>query len=74
MLNRCDVAHYFVAHATKYVGNHYTDLEKTLFKEVIWVPIKEILDFYQKNDSKNVGLIIHKRDMMALKELLNKFW
>ena len=74
LLNRCDVAHYFVAHATKYVGNHYTDLETTLFKEVIWVPIKEIFDFYQKNDSKNVGLIIHKRDMLALKELLNKFW
>ena len=74
LINRCDVAHYFVARATNYVGNHYTEMEKILFKEVVWIPIKDINHFYQEKNPQNVGLIIHKRDQMALEVLLKNIW
>lgn len=70
LLNRTDVQHYFVAKATKYVGSNLTESEKLLFNNVVYLPIEKIVENYEKYPVENIGINIHKRDLIAIKEAL----
>lgn len=70
LLKRIDRQHFYLAHATKFVGQHLLDYERNLFKEIIFYDIDKLLNMYETFDVKNVGKIIHKRDYIVAKEAI----
>lgn len=70
LLNRVDVQHYFVASTTSFVGTNLTSDEVILFDKVVYIPIAEIVEVYEKYPVANVGINIHKRDLLAIKEAI----
>ena len=73
ILNRIDAQYYFLANQTNYVGTDLIEYEKKLFKEIIYVPITLIEEFYENHKTSGVGKNIHKRDLIALKYAINNF-
>ncbi|MPN29149.1 hypothetical protein SDC9_176600 [bioreactor metagenome] len=62
---------YYYAHVDKIVHNNLTELEKTLFKEVIWLKIDDLIRLLSDNSVENVGRLIHKRELIAINEYIN---
>ena len=67
LLKRIDNQHFYLAHATKYVGQQLVDYEKTLFKEIVFYDIDKLLEMYETFKVENVGTMIHKRDSIVAK-------
>ena len=70
LIQRCDKAYYFSAMADVFTGTHYMDYEKKLFSGTVWMATEDIVSWYETYPVKNVGKIIHKRDLIAIKEAL----
>jgi 8-oxo-dGTP pyrophosphatase MutT (NUDIX family)/flavodoxin len=81
LIGRCDRASFFLAEAGDFSTPHYTDEEKTLFKNVDWIPASEIVSRYEnysvtapdgtKTGVGNCGRIIHRRDLIMIKRALD---
>ncbi len=80
LIGRCDRAHFFLADAGTFGGTHYTEEEKTLFRNVDWIPVTDIVRRYEnytvaapdgtKAGVQNCGRIIHKRDLIMIRRAL----
>lgn len=70
LLKRIDVQNYFIAHVRNLENQHLEDYEKTLFDKVVAVDVDKIIEFYNNYKVENVGTMIHKRDLIAIKEAL----
>ena len=68
LLNRIDEGYFFYAEIDKYVGTNLNDYEKTLFKNIKWININKIDDFYLNTKVENVGIMIHERDYKMIKK------
>ena len=68
-----NVATYYCAHVTGTATKHLTDLEKRLFESVKWIPIDEAIKLLSDPKVQNVGKIIHKRELIAIREYLKHF-
>lgn len=73
LINRIDAQYYFLAYQTNYVGTNLIEYEKKLFREIIYVPISLIEEFYKNHKTSGIGENIHKRDLIALKYVINNF-
>ena len=67
LLKRIDNQHFYLAHATKFVGQHLLDYEKNLFKEIVFYDIDKLLTMYETFNVENVGKMIHERDSIVAK-------
>jgi len=77
LINRCDRAYFFLADAGESGTPHYTEEEKTLFKNVDWIPAADIVSRYEnyevtlpdgtKSGVQNCGRIIHRRDLIMIR-------
>ena len=70
LLQRVDVQHFFLARATRFVGQRMTEYERGIVREVVRVPSQEILSMYDSRAVENVGVEIHARDRIAVAEAL----
>ena len=68
LLNRIDRGYFFYAEIKEKVDTNLNDYEKELFKEIKWINIKEIDEFYQNYSVENVGKMIHYRDYKMIKK------
>ncbi|MFA7100314.1 MAG: NUDIX hydrolase [Bacilli bacterium] len=68
-----NIAIYFFAHVICEAPKHLTDQEKTLFNEIKWLPLDEAISFLETVPVKNVGILLHKRALIALKECSKLF-
>lgn len=65
LLKRIDHQHFYLAHATKFVGQNLLDYEKNIFKEIVFFDIDKLIEMYNSFNVENVGRIIHKRDLIV---------
>lgn len=70
LLKRTDVCHFYVGYLKEKSIQSLEAYEKALFEEIVFVPIDTIEDFYQSHPTELVGSMIHRRDLLALKEAL----
>ena len=70
LLQRVDVQHFFLARATRFVGQRMTEYERGIVREVVRVPSREILSMYDSRAVENVGVEISERDRIAVAEAL----
>ena len=68
LLNRIDEGYFYYCEIDKYVGINLNEYEKDLFKEIKWIDINDIDDFYLNTKVQNVGIMIHKRDYLLIKK------
>ncbi len=71
LLKRIDIQHFYLAHSTKFVGQHLLDYEQKLFTEIVFYDIDDLINMYESFDVKNVGRIVHKRDEIVAKYAIN---
>lgn len=69
-LNRLDYSYNYVARVKQMTTPELEDYEKEIIKEIKWVNIHQIINFYQENEASNVGFLIHKRDLGIIKDAL----
>ena len=70
-LNRIDVQHFFIADSISVGKTNFTEEEKDVFVDIVYVSIDEIVSFYNSHSTSGVGDMIHKRDLIAIKKALN---
>ncbi len=63
---------YYYANVSKIVHNNLTELEKSLFKEVVWLKIEDLIKLLSDAKVSNVGKLIHKRELIAINEYIRK--
>ncbi len=83
LIGRCDRATFFVAETGVFTKTQYTEEEKSLFKNVDWIPVSEIVNRYENysitapdgttTGVQNCGRIIHKRDLMMIKRAIELY-
>lgn len=72
LLNRIDEGYFFSAKTNKFCGTSLLDYEKELFSDIIRVNIADIISFYDSLHPILVGKMIHKRDLIVIKEFIRK--
>ena len=68
LLNRVDRGYFFYAETNEYVGTNLNDYEKEIFKEIKWINLNEIDEFYLNTQVENVGKMIHQRDYRIIQK------
>lgn len=72
LLKRSDKQHFFMADIDKKTEQHLLDYEKELFGNIVFIHKDKIIEMYENYNPKNVGIEIHKRDLIAIKEALKR--
>lgn len=73
LLNRWDRQHYYLARIKEYVGSNLEEYEKMMFGSVKLFHIDEIVDYLSTYQTENVGVMIHQREICALKEAIRVY-
>ena len=72
LLKRKEIGLYFLARKDRSLPRSLTELETSIFSDLLWIHIDELI-YRLKNDKvENVGILIHKRDAFML-ELARKY-
>lgn len=71
LLKRTEHGHYFLARKDKIISRELTEFEASIFLDLVWIQIDELIDRLKHEKVDNVGKLIHKRDLYML-EVANK--
>lgn len=67
LLKRIDSATFFLAYADEFGETHFDDYEVDLIKGLIWIPLDNFEEYYDKYPPYKVSHIIYERDQKVLK-------
>lgn len=70
LLKRSDKQHFFMANINEKTEQHLLEYEKELFGNIVFIHKDKIIEMYENYTPQNVGIEIHKRDLIAIKEAL----
>lgn len=68
LLKRIDEGFFYFCKVDKYIDVNLNEYEKELFKDIKWISVQEIDNFYLTSKVENVGKMIHKRDYLLIKK------
>lgn len=66
LLKRIDEGYFYYCEIDCFIGSHLTPEEIGIFKEIVWIKIEDIDEFYLNTKVENVGIMIHKRDYLVI--------
>lgn len=75
LLKRKEIGLYFLARKDRSLPRSLTELETSIFSDLLWIHIDELIYILKNDKVENVGILIHKRDAFMLelaREVLKK--
>ncbi|MCF0117384.1 MAG: NUDIX hydrolase [Bacilli bacterium] len=70
LINRENISHYYLCQFVKEAHTHRLDYEKAWFEDVVWVPLKEAIRLYEKEENTKLSILVKRRELPILYEAL----
>jgi 8-oxo-dGTP diphosphatase len=66
LIHRHNEQYFYVLKTTKEIGKRWTEQEKTMIQEIVWLSIDEAIDRYQQLPNEGISQLIKQRELPVL--------